>query len=55
VAVADGDERLLEILVPHAGGAEQASVGGPGVAQLDNVGSHGYWSCEEWKHTLAVL
>ena len=35
VAVADGDERLAEIVVAHAGGAEQAAVGGTGVAQLD--------------------
>ena len=40
VAVADGDERLAEIVVPHAGGAEQAAVGGPGVAQFDSVRSH---------------
>ncbi len=40
VAVADGDERLAEIVVGHAGGAEQAAVGGAGVAQFDNVGSH---------------
>ena len=40
VAVADGDERLAEIVVAHAGGAEQASMGGAGVAQLDHVGSH---------------
>ena len=43
VAVADGDERFVEIVVRQSGGAEQASMGGAGVAQLDHVGSH------EWK------
>ena len=47
VAVADGDERLAEIVILQAGGAEQASMGGPGVAQLDNVGSHERKSFEE--------
>ena len=40
VAVADGDEGLFEIAVPQTGGAEEASMGGTGVAQLDRVGSH---------------
>ena len=41
VAVANGDERLAEIAVGHAGGPEQAAMGGSGVAQFDSVGSHG--------------
>ncbi len=40
VAVADGDERLAEIVVGHAGGAEQAAVRSAGIAQFDNVGAH---------------
>ena len=44
VAIADGDERLAEIVVPHAGGAEQAAMGGSGIAQLDDVGTHGGYS-----------
>ena len=40
MAIADGDKRFAEILVAQADGAEKASMGGSGVAQLDNVGSH---------------
>ena len=40
VAVADGDKRLAKIVLAHADGTEEASMGGSGVAQLDNVGSH---------------
>ena len=48
VAVADGDERLVEIVVAHAGGAQQAAMGGPGVAQLDDVGSHRNGALSWW-------
>ena len=41
VAVADGDERLAEIVLADAGGAQQAAMGGAGSALLDRVGSHG--------------
>ena len=41
VAVADGDERLVPIAFAHAGGAEQAAVGGAGIAPLDRIGTHG--------------
>ena len=41
---------LLEIVVADAGGAEQAAVGGAGVAQLDDVGSHDEESSREWKY-----
>ena len=41
VAVADGDERLVPVALADAGGAEQAAVGGAGVAPLDRVGTHG--------------
>ena len=40
IAVANGDERLAEIVVGHAGGAEQAAVRCAGIAQFDNVGTH---------------
>ena len=41
VAVADRDEGLVPVALAHAGGAEQAAVGGAGVAPLDHVGTHG--------------
>ena len=41
VAVTDGDERLAEIVIDHAGGAEQAAVQGAGIAEFDHVGTHG--------------
>ena len=47
VAIADGDERLLEIVVAKAGGAEEASMGGTGVAQFNDVGTHETRSCGE--------
>ncbi len=50
VAVADGDERLAEVVLADAGGAEQASMGGSGVAQLDSVGSHKTGSGNGEKH-----
>ena len=40
IAVANGDERLAEIVVGHAGGAEQAAVRCAGIAQFDDVGTH---------------
>ncbi len=40
IAVANGDERLAEIVVGHAGGAEQAAVRCAGIAQFDHVGTH---------------
>ena len=40
VAVADGDERLVPVALADAGGAEQAAMGGAGVAPLDRVGTH---------------
>src|SRR5262249_48915017 len=41
VTVADRDERLVPVGFGYAGGTEQAAVGGPGVALLDRVGTHG--------------
>ena len=52
VAIADGDEGLLEIAVPQPGGAEEASMGGPGVAQLDRVRSHVFLVLSEAKSSL---
>jgi hypothetical protein len=42
VAVGDGDERLVEIGLgfDHAGGAEEAAVGGAFKALLDGIGAH---------------
>src|SRR5262245_61842138 len=41
VAVADRDEGFVPVGVDYAGGAEQAAVGGAGIASLDHVGTHG--------------
>ena len=41
LAVADADERLVEVRVHETGGAQQAAVGGPLVPLLDDVASHG--------------
>ena len=40
VAVADGDERLVQVALADARGAEQAAVRGAGVALFDRVGTH---------------
>jgi hypothetical protein len=33
---------FFEVAVGHAGGAEQAAVGGPGVAQFHGIAAHGF-------------
>ncbi len=40
VAVADGNERLAEIVIADASGAEKTAVRSAGIAQLNHVGSH---------------
>ena len=40
VAVANGDERLCKIAILQSRGSQKTTMGGAGIAQLDDIGSH---------------